>query len=106
MEETTKIAIFKGKKVRRTIYQNEWYFSVVDIIEALTDSNKPRDYWYRMKEREKKVPQKLYFYLNFSHSLREMPTSLIIFLSNPTPTFSPTCTGTVVFLPSVCSSRT
>lgn len=53
MEETTKIAIFKGKKVRRTVYQDEWYFSVVDIIEALTDSEKPRDYWYRMKQREK-----------------------------------------------------
>lgn len=52
-EKNTKIAIFKGKQVRRTIYNNEWYFSVVDIIEALTDSDKPRDYWYRMKEREK-----------------------------------------------------
>lgn len=50
---TTKIAIFKGKKVRRTIYKNKWYFAVVDIIEALTDSIKPRDYWYRMKMREK-----------------------------------------------------
>lgn len=50
----TKIAIFKGKKVRKTIHQNEWYFAVVDIVEALTDSTKPRDYWYRMKEREKK----------------------------------------------------
>ena len=50
---TTKIAIFKGKQVRRTIYKNEWYFAVVDIIEALTDSIKPRDYWYRMKMREK-----------------------------------------------------
>ncbi|MBI2590345.1 MAG: Bro-N domain-containing protein [Candidatus Blackburnbacteria bacterium] len=51
--EAKKIAIFKGKKVRRTIYNNEWWFSVVDIIEALTDSDKPRDYWYRMKQREK-----------------------------------------------------
>ena len=53
MTETTKIAVFKGKKVRKTIYSNEWYFSIVDIVEALTDSDKPRDYWYRMKEREK-----------------------------------------------------
>jgi len=50
---TTKTAVFKGKKVRKTIYQNEWYFAVVDIIEVLTDSAKPRDYWYRMKKREK-----------------------------------------------------
>ena len=52
---TTKIAVFKGREIRKTIYQNEWYFSVVDIIEALTDSDKPRDYWYRMKQREKET---------------------------------------------------
>ena len=40
----TKIALFKGKEVWKTIYENEWWFSVVDIIEALTDSTKPRDY--------------------------------------------------------------
>ena len=54
MIKNTKIAIFKGKKIRKTIYQNKWWFSVVDIIEALTDSYKPRDYWYRMKDRENK----------------------------------------------------
>ncbi|PIS15941.1 phage antirepressor protein [Candidatus Roizmanbacteria bacterium CG09_land_8_20_14_0_10_41_9] len=47
------IAIFKGKQVRRIIYNNEWWFSVVDIIEALTDSNKPRVYWNAMKTRVK-----------------------------------------------------
>ena len=53
MKETTKIAIFKGKKVRKTIYQNEWWFSVVDVVEALTDSVKPRVYWNAMKTRVK-----------------------------------------------------
>ncbi|MDI6792053.1 MAG: Bro-N domain-containing protein [bacterium] len=48
-----KIAIFKGKKIRRIIYANEWWFSVVDVIEALTDSINPRDYWYKMKTRVK-----------------------------------------------------
>ena len=48
-----KIALFKGKKIRRTLYQNEWWFSVVDVVEALTDSTKPRDYWYAMKVRVK-----------------------------------------------------
>jgi hypothetical protein len=50
--ETTKIAVFKGKQVRKTLHNNEWWFSVVDIIEVLTDSDNPRDYWYRMKQRE------------------------------------------------------
>ncbi len=53
--ETTKIAIFKGRKVRKTIYKNEWWFSVVDVVEALTDSVKPRVYWNAMKTRVKSV---------------------------------------------------
>lgn len=55
MGESSNIAIFRGKKIRKAIYLNEWYFSVVDIIEVLTDSEKPRDYWYRMKQRELKA---------------------------------------------------
>ena len=53
MNPETKIAIFRGKRVRRTIYQNEWWFSVVDVIFALTDSSNPRDYWFKMKIRVK-----------------------------------------------------
>jgi len=51
--ETTKIALFKGKKIRKTIYQNEWWFSVVDVVEALTDSDRPSVYWTAMKARVK-----------------------------------------------------
>ena len=51
--ETTKIALFKGKKIRKILSQGEWWFSVVDVVEALTDSIKPRDYWYSMKTRIK-----------------------------------------------------
>jgi DNA-damage-inducible protein D len=50
--EATKIAVFKGKQVRKTFNNNEWYFSIVDIIEALTDSDNPRNYWNMMKARE------------------------------------------------------
>ncbi len=49
----TKIALFKGKEIRKAIVENEWWFSVVDIIEVLTDSTNPRDYWYRLNKREK-----------------------------------------------------
>ena len=48
-----KIAIFRGKKIRRLIHENKWYFSVIDVIEALTDSVKPRVYWNTMKTRVK-----------------------------------------------------
>ncbi len=49
--DTTKIALFKGKKIRKTLFNNEWWFSVTDIVFALTDSSNPNDYWYRMKVR-------------------------------------------------------
>lgn len=49
-----KLVVFKGKQVRRVLHEGEWYFSVVDIIEVLTDSDNPRNYWNTMKRREKK----------------------------------------------------
>jgi len=52
-EIQTKIVVFKGKQVRKAVHKNEWWFSVVDVVEALTDSINPRDYWYKMKLRDK-----------------------------------------------------
>lgn len=49
--EQTKIAIFKGKKIRKAIFKNEWWFSIVDIIVVLTDSDRPSVYWTAMKAR-------------------------------------------------------
>jgi hypothetical protein len=51
--ETTKIAVFKGKQIRKTIHNNEWWFSVVDVIAALTDSENPAVYWRVLKKRLK-----------------------------------------------------
>lgn len=50
-DEITKIAIFRNKEIRKTIHKNEWWFSVIDVVEALTDSSNPNDYWYKMKVR-------------------------------------------------------
>ena len=47
------IAIFKGKSIRKTIYQKEWWFSILDIIQIITDSPHPKTYWAKMKERDK-----------------------------------------------------
>ncbi|MCD4817829.1 MAG: Bro-N domain-containing protein [Candidatus Cloacimonetes bacterium] len=47
----TKIAIFKGKKVRKTIQNNEWWFVIEDIVLVLTDSKDPKQYIQRMKQR-------------------------------------------------------
>lgn len=50
-DKNTTFAFFKGKKIRKLIHENEWYFSVIDVVEALTDSVNPRDYWFKMKSR-------------------------------------------------------
>ncbi|MEK7064739.1 MAG: Bro-N domain-containing protein [Patescibacteria group bacterium] len=47
-----KIAIFRGKGIRKTIYLNEWWFVVEDVILALIDSNDPKQYLQRMKQRD------------------------------------------------------
>ncbi len=51
----SNIKLFESKKVRTHWDEEEetWYFSVIDIIEVLTDSPNPRDYWFKMKKRVK-----------------------------------------------------
>jgi len=51
--QNNQIALFKGKKIRKTIYNKEWWFSVIDVVEVLTDSVNSRDYWFKMKIRVK-----------------------------------------------------
>jgi len=53
MNDVTKISIFEGNQIRRIFLENKWWFSVIDIVAFLTDSKKPRDYWHKMKIREK-----------------------------------------------------
>jgi len=47
----TKIAIFKGKKVRKVLLNGEWWFSVVDVCYALTESADAGAYWRKLKQR-------------------------------------------------------
>ena len=47
-----KLVVFEGKKIRKTWFKEEWWFSVVDVVGALTDSIDSNDYWYRLKKRE------------------------------------------------------
>lgn len=53
MEQKNKIILFQDRKIRRIWREDEWYFSVIDIVGVLTDSASPRDYWYKMKIRVK-----------------------------------------------------
>jgi DNA-damage-inducible protein D len=51
MEEKS-LVVFQDKKIRRVWHDGKWYFSVVDIVQALTDSPTPRQYWGKIKDRE------------------------------------------------------
>ena len=48
----TKIAVFKGKEVRKIIHNNEWWFSVSDVVAVLTDSIDPSEYIKKMRKRD------------------------------------------------------
>jgi hypothetical protein len=51
----SNIKLFESQQIRSVWNEGEqkWYFSVIDVVAALTDSPNPRDYWYRIKQREK-----------------------------------------------------
>ena len=56
-----KVQIFEDKKVR-TLWddtQEKWYFSIVDVVEVLTESPNPRKYWSVLKLRLKKEGSQL-----------------------------------------------
>ena len=48
----TKIALFKGKKIRKTIHNNEWWFVVEDVVLVLIDSVNVKDYINKMRIRD------------------------------------------------------
>jgi len=55
MQQNTEIKLFEERKIRTSWDETteEWYFSVVDVVEVLTESANPRDYWFKMKQRVK-----------------------------------------------------
>jgi len=57
MNKNSQITIFKGRKIRRIWDKKEekWYFSIVDIVEILTDSKNPTDYLKKMRKRDEEL---------------------------------------------------
>ena len=50
--QENKLAIFEEKEIRRKWYKDDWYFSVIDVVEVLIDNNKrPRKYWSDLKQK-------------------------------------------------------
>lgn len=50
-ENKNALVVFQDKEIRRTWHNGEWYFSVVDVIAVLTDSQDARNYWKVLKHR-------------------------------------------------------
>jgi prophage antirepressor-like protein len=63
----TSMAVFRGKGIRKTIHNNEWWFSVVDVCAILTESADPGAYWRKLKQRLKKEGSEV---VTFCHGLK------------------------------------
>ena len=61
-----RIALFQRNEVRRVIHNNEWWFAVVDVVAALTDSANPTDYLNKVRQRD---PELAKGYGQFVHPL-------------------------------------
>ena len=51
MDISNKIIVFESKKIRRVYHNEEWWFSVIDVVSALTESIDARAYWRKLKQR-------------------------------------------------------
>ncbi len=69
-EKITNIALFEGKKVRKVWHEDEWWFVAEDIVLALIESNDPKQYIQRMKQRD---PELAKGWVQIVHTL-EVPT--------------------------------
>ncbi len=52
MEKNKALVVFQDMKIRRIWHNHEWFYSVVDMVQVLTDSPTPRQYWGKVKDRE------------------------------------------------------
>ena len=49
--EDNKLAVFQGKHIRKVFHEDEWWFSIIDVIEVLTASSIPKRYWSDLKRK-------------------------------------------------------
>ena len=53
--DKTKLALFEEKEIRRKQKDNDWYFSVIDVVAALTDSANPKEYIKKIRQRDEEL---------------------------------------------------
>lgn len=52
VDSDSAMVVFEGKHIRRTWHDDQWYFSVIDIVRVLTDSPNPSDYIKKLRKRD------------------------------------------------------
>src|SRR3989339_551365 len=72
-EQNDKLVIFQSKEIRRAWYQDEWYYSLVDVVEALSDSVNATDYLKKLRKRDEELGN----YLGTNCPQVEMPTQTL-----------------------------
>jgi len=71
-KEASQLAVFEGRRIRKTIHQGEWWFSIIDVIGALVGGDRPRKYWNDLK---KKLSQEGYDQLSDKIGQLKMPSA-------------------------------
>ncbi|OQB51073.1 MAG: hypothetical protein BWX99_02857 [Deltaproteobacteria bacterium ADurb.Bin151] len=49
--EESRMVVFQEKSIRRILYENEWWFSVIDVVAVLSESDNPKRYWSDLKRK-------------------------------------------------------
>jgi len=55
--ESSHIALFSGKQIRKTLHNDEWWFVVADVVVALTETSDPKDYIRKMRIRDSAISE-------------------------------------------------
>ena len=55
MKPENALVVFEGKNIRRIWHNDEWYFSIIDIVAVLTDSKDPKQYINKMRKRDEEL---------------------------------------------------
>jgi prophage antirepressor-like protein len=63
VDSNNSLAVFQGKQIRRIWHKKEWYFSVIDIVEVLTESTIPKRYWSDLKSKLKEEGFEVYDFI-------------------------------------------
>ena len=66
-ENNNAIIVFQNKKIRRIWFNDKWYFSIVDVVNTLTDSEDPRKYWNKLNQRLREEGSEV---VTFCHQLK------------------------------------